>query len=297
MIVRFFKAGISNGESPVRYLLSSHDHTGTPRDVAPEVLEGSPTGNTTIQIVNGIARRHKYVSGVIAFRRNEFPTREQLYQVIDRFKAVAAPLDAEQFHSFWVMHRDKGNTELHFVFPMVLLSGTNMHGKDLTGRAMNIRPPGARSEELFTLFQRVMNHELGYAQVVPDPLALSVASFWHKPAGQVAKRKISLLEKTIVKGIKHGRIVNRDDLCHYLEEQLGIAITRKGEKFISVKLPGDTKAIRLKGPLFDAAAEYSQLLAVHGQTKPSSHLTENEYQQALQRLNEPPRVSRRLVGC
>ena len=91
MIVRFFKAGISNGESPVRYLLSNHNHTGTPRAVAPEVLEGSPTGNTTIQIINGItSRRHKYVSGVIAFRQNEQPTREQLYQVIDRFKAVAA---------------------------------------------------------------------------------------------------------------------------------------------------------------------------------------------------------------
>ncbi len=286
MIVRFFKAGISNGESPVRYLLSSHDHTGAPRAVAPEVLEGSPTGNTTIQIINGItSRRHKYVSGVIAFRRNEQPTREQLYQVIDRFKAVAAPLDADQFHSFWVLHRDKGNTELHFVFPMVLLGGTSPHGKDLTGRAMNIRPPGPRSEELFTLFQLVMNHELGYAQVAPDPLTVSLASFWHKPAGQVAKRKISLLEQTMAKGIKHGRIGNRDELCRYLEEQLGVTITRQGEKFISVKLPGDKKAIRLKGPLFEAVADYPQLLAKHGQIKQSRELTDTDYRQALQRLN------------
>lgn len=286
MIVRFFKAGISNGESPVRYLLSNHDHTGTPRAVAPEVLEGSPTGNTTIQIINGIARRHKYVSGVIAFRHNEQPTREQLYQVIDRFKAVAAPLNADQFHSFWALHKDKGNTELHFVFPMVLLGGTSQKGKDLTGQAMNIRPPGPRSEELFTLFQQVMNHELGYAQVAPDPLAVSLASYWHKPAGQVAKRKISLLEQTMLKGVKQGRIGNRDSLCHYLEDQLGVTITRQGEKYLSVKLPGDKKAIRLKGPLFEAAADYPQLMAKRGQMKQSSQLTSSEYKQALQRLNQ-----------
>lgn len=284
MIVRFFKAGISRGESPVRYLLSSHDHTGAPRAVAPEVLEGSPTGSTTIQIINAIERRHKYVSGVIAFRHNEQPTREQLYQVVDRFKAVAAPLGSDQFHSFWVLHRDKGNTELHFVFPMVLLGGTNTKGQDLTGRAMNIRPPGARSEELFTLFQQVMNHELGYAQVVPDPLAVSLASFWHKPAGQVAKRKISLLEQTMLKGVKQGRIGNRDELCGYLEEHLGVTITRKGEQFISVKLPGDKKAIRLKGPLFAAGAHYAQLLARHGTIKQSSQLADTEYSKALERL-------------
>lgn len=286
MIVRFFKAGVSKGESPVRYLLGNNDHTGAPRAVAPEVLEGSPTGNTTIQIINGIShRRHKYVSGVIAFRRNEQPTREQLYQVIDRFKAVAAPLSADQFHSFWVLHRDKGNTELHFVFPMLLLGGTSSQGKDLTGRAMNIRPPGARSEELFTLFQQVMNHELGYAQIVPNPLAVRLASFWHKPAGQVAKRKISLLEQTMLKGIKRGQIGNRDGLCRYFEEALGITITRQGEQFISVKLPGDKKAIRLKGPLFEVAADYSQLLAKHGQIEQARHLTDTEYRQALQRLN------------
>lgn len=131
--MRFFKAGISNGESPVRYLLSPRDHTGAIRDFLPEVLEGSPSGKTTIQIINGIGRTHKYVSGVIAFRQEEQPTREQLYQVIDRFKAVAAPLDADQFHSFWVLHKDKGNTELHFVFPMVLLGGTDSKGRDMTG--------------------------------------------------------------------------------------------------------------------------------------------------------------------
>ena len=215
MIVRFFKAGISNGESPVRYLLSPRDHTGAIRDFVPEVLEGSPSGKTTIGIINGISRTHKYVSGVIAFRQEEQPTREQLYQVMDRFKAVAAPMDPDQFHSFWVLHKDKGNTELHFIFPMVLLGGTDSKGRDLTGKAFNIRPPGPRSEALFDHFQQVVNHELGYAQIVANPLAVRLAHFWRKPAGQVAKKKVDTLQRTMLKGISRGKIGNRS--AHFAE--------------------------------------------------------------------------------
>lgn len=284
MIVRFFKAGISNGESPVCYLLSPRDHTGEVREVLPEVLEGLP--NTTVQIINGISRRHKYVSGVIAFRQEEQPTREQLFQVIDRFKAVAAPLDPEQFHSFWVLHKDKGNTELHFVFPMLLLSGTDAKGRDLTGKAMNIRPPGSRSEELFDRFQQVMNHELGYAQIVANPLAVRLAHFWHKPAGQVPKQKVDTLQRTMLKGIRRGKIGNRGELCDYLQEELGLTLTRQGEDFISVKFPGGKKAIRLKGSLFEAGADYSRLLNEHNTIEQRKSLSHDDYQQALQRLNQ-----------
>lgn len=282
MIVRFFRAGISRGESPINYLLSSVDHAGQPRQVAPEVLEGSPS--TTVQIINGIARRHKYVSGVISFRNSEQPTRQQLYQLIDRFKAVAAPLQPEQFNSFWVLHEDKGNTELHFVFPMVLLGGTNAKGQDLTGRAMNIRPPGKISEELFTRFQQVMNHELGYDQVVANSLSVNIDHYWHKPRQQVSKKKVDLLEKAIVQGFRRNNCENREDLCRHLEDELGLTITRKCTDFISVKFPGDKKAIRLKGPLFGAQTDYAKLIA-ESENRPK-RLSESQYQQAIERLQQ-----------
>lgn len=89
MIVRIFKAGRSRGESPVNYLLSDSDHAGQVREAKPEVLEGHPA--TTVQIINSIHRQHKYVSGVIAFRREEKPTRKQMNEVIDAFKATVVP--------------------------------------------------------------------------------------------------------------------------------------------------------------------------------------------------------------
>jgi len=66
VIVRIFKLGTSNGEAPVNYLLSMKDHTGQPREVAPEVREGHPA--TAIAVINGIQRKHRYVSGVLVFR-------------------------------------------------------------------------------------------------------------------------------------------------------------------------------------------------------------------------------------
>ena len=89
MIVRIFNAGISKGESPVDYLLSERDHTGEQRAVMPFVLSGNP--DTTIAVINSIPRKHKYVSGAIAFRDTERPTREQLHGVIRTFKETFCP--------------------------------------------------------------------------------------------------------------------------------------------------------------------------------------------------------------
>ena len=76
MIVRLFHSGVSNGESPVRYLLGDKDHQGQPRAVKPEVLAGDP--QTTIDIINSINRKYKYTSGCLSFRNSEHPTREQM---------------------------------------------------------------------------------------------------------------------------------------------------------------------------------------------------------------------------
>lgn len=90
MIVRIFNSGTSGGESPVRYLLSGTDHAGQKRFVDPEVLSGSP--DLTIAAINTITRKHKYVSGAIAFRDQEQPSREQIMNIIGRFKETVLPL-------------------------------------------------------------------------------------------------------------------------------------------------------------------------------------------------------------
>lgn len=275
MMVRIFKSGTSRGEAPVNYLLSDVDHQGDEREVEPEVLEGSPA--TTISVINSISRKHKYVSGVIAFRDEEKPSREQIYEVIDAFKASVLPgLQPEQYNNLWVLHREKGNTELHFVVPMVELT---------TGRRLNIHPPGDSNLALYEAFSQVMNQALGYGQIVSDPLKLGLSDFEHKaPAGADSKRQVKGLQQEIKQAIKSGTVNNREDLCQYLDEGLGCTITRKGKNYLSVQLPGQKKAIRLRGALFEEGADYQALLsAKSGKTGPVL-LTGPEYEQAKAHL-------------
>jgi hypothetical protein len=251
VIVRIFDSGTSRGEPPINYLLGEHDHTGKPRAVKPEVLEGNP--KTTIAVINSISRKHKYISGAISFRDTEHPTKEQLRTVIDEFKASFAPgLTSDAFNSLWVVHRDKGNTELHFVVPRTELA---------TGKALNIHPPGKKNIEHYEAFTSVMNHKLGFAQIQPDPLKLALSTFEFKaPAGARSKYIKQPVHQHLEHQIRSGAIKNRAQLCEALEDQFGLKITRKGVDYIAVMIPGEQKARRLRGGFYASNADYGELL-------------------------------------
>ncbi|MGE6493774.1 relaxase/mobilization nuclease domain-containing protein [Cupriavidus metallidurans] len=276
MIVRIFNSGTSGGESPVRYLLSDTDHAGQKRSVEPEVLAGSP--DLTIATINAIARKHKYVSGAIAFRDQEQPSREQIMDIIGRFKETVCPgLDARHYNSLFILHRDKGNTEIHFLVPSLELT---------TGRRLSIHPPGPRNIALYDAFTKVMNHDLGYEQVIPDPLKLALSDFERKvPEGQRDRNNKLHLHKHLARAISQGEITNRDQLCEYLEEQFGVTITRKGVDYISVKFPGSQTAKRMRGPLYRADADYVQLMDLY-RRPPPARLTDAEYRQHQTTLTE-----------
>ena len=105
MIVRFFNTGTSNGESAVSYLMRATDHAGNTRPEVPEILEGST--EETLAIINTIGRVHKFASGCLAFRPEEKPTKAQLFNILDQFKAVVAPgLAPEQFNALFVLHHE-----------------------------------------------------------------------------------------------------------------------------------------------------------------------------------------------
>lgn len=274
MIVRVFASGTGRGEGPVNYLLNSKDHTGATRKTMPKIMEGNP--NTTIEIINSISRDWKYVSGVIAFRDNEKPTQDQMLLVIDRFKKTfCAGLSANQFNALFVLHRDKGNDEIHFVVPMIELT---------TGKRLNIHPPGQKNLDLYQTFSKVLNHELGYAQIVPDPLKIALPSHKLKsPEFKADNRKNTLLQTHIKQAIVSGKVQNRNQLCNYLDEELGVHVHRQGKDYISIRLPGDQKKRRLKGPIFEENVNYSDMLETSRKSKVPVTLTDTQYQE--QKIN------------
>jgi len=284
MIVRVFNAGISRGESPVNYLMSGRDHTGQPRSVAAEVLDGNP--DLTVAIINGIQRKHKYVSGAIAFRDNEKPTREQMRDVIKSFKQTTCPgLGAENINALFVLHRDKGNTEIHFIVPMTEMK---------TGKRMNIHPPGRQNIRLYEAFTQVTNHRLDYAQVVPDPLKLALSDFErYTTEGKKDRSNKVYLHRRLTKAIRTGQIADRDQLCDFLSREYGVEITRKGKDYLSMKFPGAEKAKRFRGPLYRADADYREIVRQARDNRQEQRLSTAEYQRSqdsLQQLVEERRA-------
>lgn len=278
MIVRIFQSGTSNGEAPVNYLLSMKDHAGQPRDVAPEVLEGHPA--TTISVINAIQRKHRYVSGVLAFRDDEKPTRAQIHEVIDSFKKTVAPgLSDRQFNSLFVLHLEKKNVEVHFIFPMVEFASGR-------GKRLNVHPPGARNLALYEAFTQVTNHKLGYGQVVPDTMRAAISVTDRKlPSSKGKRRSAHLLQQEIVQAVQAGQVNNRKELVQWLDDALGVTVTRQGQDYLSVKMPGATKAMRLRGPLFEAGTDYRSLTPPKTGKPGTVMLTVPEYQKALVSLD------------
>nr|WP_294839832.1 relaxase/mobilization nuclease domain-containing protein [uncultured Methylotenera sp.] len=281
MIVRIFKSGVSNGESPVKYLLGNTDHAGNERAVKPEILEGNP--QTTISVINSIQRKYKYISGCISFRDSEKPTRSQLYEIIDDFKKTFCPgLTGDNFNSLFVLHQDKGNTEIHFVFPNQILANS-AHG---AGRRFNIHPPGKQNIQFFESFVKVTNQKLGYAQVIPDPLKIAFTDFERKtPEGKKDKSNKRWIQRSIIQAIHKGDIKNRDDLCKHLDENLGVTVTRQGKDYLSVKLPGALKAKRLRGALYGEDANYQELIKQSIASKQPYYLNPTEFKAEQTKLN------------
>ena len=202
-----------------------------------------------------------------------------MHEVIWSFKNTVAPgLDDDQFNSLWVLHRDKGNTDLHFLLAMTHLP---------TGRRWNPHPPGEKNLALYRQFVSVMNETLGYAQVTPNPLHAMLGDFEHKaPKGKEKHRRTQLLMKEIGRAIQTGTVANRNALCGFLDEELGATVTRQGRDYISVRLPGTERAIRLKGAVFQQDADYRTMRgASSGKPRPVK-LTGLEFQQAHRALHE-----------
>ncbi|MGV1046652.1 hypothetical protein [Limnohabitans sp.] len=267
MIVRFFNTGTGNGEAPVKYLLSTHSHDGQERSHKPELLEGSPA--LTIELINGIQRKYKYASGCLAFRSTEQPTRAELLRILDQFKKVVAPgLSPDQFNALFVLHREQPDKatglegfHVHFVLPMTLLGGQNSKGKSLAGKRWNPHPPGDQTIEVMSLFTSIVNHENGWKQVHEKPTRLGMDSFWRKAKHYTQKQKSELLHAEVLKAVRSGTVKDRRELMVFMEDALGLTVTRASDKTVSVKFPGTPKAIKLKGALYEHESNYVEIKA------------------------------------
>ncbi|WP_156970658.1 hypothetical protein [Andreprevotia chitinilytica] len=284
------KHGKGAPQKAADYLLSDKDHTGKPRSVMPEILDGDP--NNVAKIANMTTRAHKYATGVLAFRDTEKPTLAQQKAVMRDFEATFLPgLEKDKNYAIaWVAHWDKGNLELNYFLATTELT---------TGKQLNPFPPGTLQHEFNDAWVQNTNQQLGYDQVVTDPLKISRSKFEQKilplkeataEICQQAKshREISdNLEDIFKSAIEHDEIKSRQNIIDLLKEHGDI--TRVGTDYISFKPEGEAKAIRLKGPVFEEGADYKELKEKSKEYQQSKQqpkdLTQEQFKQNKEKID------------
>lgn len=257
MLVQMFNRGIGKGAGPVQYCTAtevpkfSADGKRIPgefktRDPAPEVLRGN--AQRTEALIDSIANKWKYSSGVIAFADDDAPTESEQQAVIDDFEAsVFAGLERDQYDILWIRQTHEGNVELHFVVPRVELT---------TGKALNGFPPGY--QKLTDAWRDKWNYDKGWADP-NDPERARVVKRSDHELKLSLKGEDPRVEVTawLVSRIEAGLIEDRADIVASLEE-IG-TVTRQGKDYISVRLEGFAKAIRLRGAIYGSDFQRQQL--------------------------------------
>lgn len=248
MYIKFLKHGKGDPAKAASYLIDDVDHLNRPRpDV--QVLRGDP--QTFTAIAESIQNEWKYTSGVIAWSKDDAPTNDEIDQVLEAFEKHAfAGLKPNQYHFTAVLHEeDDGSKHVHFLVPRVELD---------TGKALNIAPPG--HEKYFDPLRDYFNYSKGWSR--PDDPALKRDTqtpdhihFQDKSAvragltGKTRKDIREVIGSYIEQRVEHGFIRNRKDVLEAISE-LGQA--KPSENYISFKLDGADKAIRLKGAFYES---------------------------------------------
>lgn len=249
MYIKFLAHGKGDPAKAASYLIDEVDHLNRPRaDV--QVLRGDP--QTFTAIAESIQNEWIYTSGVIAWSKSDNPTNEEINEVLDTFENHAfAGLQPHQYHFTAVLHEeDDGSKHVHFLVPRIELE---------TKKALNIAPPG--HEKYYDPLRDYFNYEKGWSR--PDDPTLQrdtqtpdYVHFQDKFAVRAGLKNKSVNDIREIVGdyieqrVEHGFIRNRMDVLDAVSE-LGI-VTRTSEKFISLKLDGAERAIRLKGAFYES---------------------------------------------
>lgn len=237
MHIKFLAHSTGSGQKAIEYLLGELDSKGENREEV-SVLRGNP--EQIGKLIDCLKTVHRYTSGVIAWTASDNPSADEIGHVLDDFERTAfAGLKKNQYTWSAVLHRETdGSVHVHIIVPRVEL---------VTGKSMNVAPPGW--EMTFDPLRTYWNRLKGWARP-EDPLLQKLVSgptqkrFAWKKGEDLRQQITSIIENRIADGL----IFDRADV---LETLAGLGeITRTGADYVSVKIDGEAKSVRLKGALY-----------------------------------------------
>ncbi|MGL2492818.1 relaxase/mobilization nuclease domain-containing protein [Helicobacter pylori] len=231
MLVKFWgiNQGGGDGDGSVNYLLNERVEQGTAK-----VLKGD--ANLTKSLLLSLTQKHKACVGCLSFEEPNID--ESLkYELMESFEnALFTESMQNRYNILWVEHTDKGRLELNFVIPRIDLITQKAftpyyHSADIT--RIDIWKDYINLKHVFTNPKDLEKQHNMQCHNTKTPQGKELLATYEK------------LDKLIQDNL--GKLFNsRDDIINFLKDNQ-CEVTRQGKDYISVKLPNEPKAKRLKG--------------------------------------------------
>ncbi|OOP75629.1 molybdopterin-guanine dinucleotide biosynthesis protein MobA [Helicobacter pylori] len=282
MLVKFWgiNQGGCDGDGSVNYLLNERVEQGTAK-----VLKGD--ANLTKSLLLSLTQKHKACVGCLSFEESNID--ESLkYELMESFENALLTQEMQnRYNILWVEHTDKGRLELNFVIPKIDL------GKQ---KAFNPYYHKVDLKRIDT-WQNVVN--LKYTFTNPKDLEKQQISNYHNtktPQGKAIFKNYKELDNYLYNAVTQGLLNSRAEIIELLQAS-NYEITRQGKDYISVKLPNQQKAKRLKGIIYDERFAEQRLieqeLREYSQNKDTSR--ERDTREISKAPNTTPRATQSLI--
>lgn len=281
MLVKFWgtNQGGGDGDGSVNYLLNERVKQGTAK-----VLKGD--ANLTKSLLLSLTQKHKACVGCLSFEEPDIDENLK-HELIESFEtALLTEKMQGRYNILWVEHTDKGRLELNFVIPKIDL-----------GRQKAFNPYYHKVDlKRIDTWQNVVN--LKYTFTNPKDLEKQHNMQCHNtktPQGKEILETYEKLDKLIQDNL--GKLFNsREDIINFLKDNQ-CEVNRQGKDYISVKLPNEPKAKRLKGIIYDERFTEQRLieqeLREYSQNKDTSR--ERDTREISTAPNTTPRATQSLI--
>ncbi|WP_120887340.1 relaxase/mobilization nuclease domain-containing protein [Helicobacter pylori] len=231
MLVKFWgiNQGGGDGDGSVNYLLNERVEQGTAK-----VLKGD--ANLTKSLLLSLTQKHKACVGCLSFEEPDIDENLK-HELMESFEYVLLTESMQnRYNILWVEHTDKGRLELNFVIPKIDLERQKAfnpyyHKVDL--KRIDTWKDCINLKHNFTNPKNIEKQHNIQQHQTKNPKNKELLATYEK------------LDKLIQDNL--GKLFNsRDDIINFLKDNQ-CEVNRQGKDYISVKLPNELKAKRLKG--------------------------------------------------
>ncbi len=282
MLVKFWgtNQGGGDGDGSVNYLLNERVEQGTAK-----VLKGD--ANLTKSLLLSLTQKHKACVGCLSFEESNID--ESLkYELMESFENALLTQEMQgRYNILWVEHTDKGRLELNFVIPKIDLERQ---------KAFNPYYHKVDLKRIDT-WKDCINLKHNFTN--PKDLEKQQISNYHNtktPQGKAIFKNYKELDNYLYNAVTQGLLNSRAEIIELLQAS-NYEITRQGKDYISVKLPNQQKAKRLKGIIYDERFTEQRLieqeLREYSQNKDTSR--ERDTREISTAPNTTPRATQSLI--